>query len=48
MLGFLDTRVSTLAGIIILLLITGAVGAMIFYQLHQIMSIRFSAMELIL
>jgi len=46
MLGFLNTRVSTLAGIIILLLITGAVATMIFYEFHQIISTRFEVMEL--
>jgi len=46
MLRFLDTRISTPIGIIILVLIVGAVGVMIFYQLHQLMSIRFEAMEL--
>jgi len=46
MLGFLNTKVSTLAGIIILLLITGAIGAMIFHEFHQIISIRFEVMEL--
>jgi len=46
MLGFLNTRISTPIGIIILLLVVIAVGAMIFYQLHQVMSIRFEVMEL--
>lgn len=41
MLDFLNTKVSTLVGIIVLLLVTGVVGAMIYYQMYQIMTIRY-------
>ena len=43
MLDFFNTRVSTLVGIIILLLVTGAVGAMICYQMYQVMNIRYES-----
>jgi hypothetical protein len=45
MLGFLNTKISTLAGIIILLVITGAVGAMICYQFYQVVTIRYEPIE---
>ncbi|MBZ9578090.1 hypothetical protein KJA13_03630 [Patescibacteria group bacterium] len=46
MFDFLNIRISTLTGIIILLLVAGSVGAMIFYQFYQLMTIRFEVMEL--
>ena len=45
MLGFLNTKISFLAGVIVLLAVSGAVGAMIFYQMYQIMNIRYQPME---
>jgi len=45
MLDFLNTRISTIAGIIILLLVAGSVGVMIFRQLHQLMAINFEVIE---
>ena len=45
MLGFLNTKISTLAGIIVLLVITGAVGVMICYQMYQVLTIRYEPIE---
>jgi hypothetical protein len=45
MTGFLDVRISTLAGIITLLLVAGAVGFMIFYQFNQIVNIQMRTIE---
>ena len=47
MLGFLNTRISTLAGIIVLLLICLGIGFAIVYQMNQIVSIRVNAIEAI-
>lgn len=46
MFDFLNIKISTLTGIIVLLLVVGAVGAMIFYQFYQLMTIRFEVIEL--
>lgn len=46
MFDFLNTRISTIAGIIVLLLVAGSVGIMIFWQFHQLMTIRFEVIEL--
>lgn len=45
MLGFLNTRISTLTGIIILLAVSGAVGSMIFYQMYQVLTIKYEPIE---
>jgi len=45
MLGFLNTRISTLAGIIVLLLICLGIGLMIIYQMNQIINVRVDFME---
>ena len=45
MFGFLNTRISTVTGIIILLLVAGSVGAMIFWELYQLMTISFEVIE---
>jgi hypothetical protein len=45
MLGFLNTRISTLAGIIVLLLICLGVGLAIIYQMNQIANIRINTLE---
>jgi hypothetical protein len=45
MTQFLDVRISTVTGIIVLLLVAGSVGFMIFYQLNQIMNVRAAAWE---
>jgi len=39
MLDVLNTRISTFTGLIIILLVTCSVGIMIFWQLHQLMSV---------
>lgn len=46
MLEFLNTKISTPIGILILLLVVAAVGVMIFYQFYQLMTIRFEVIEL--
>ena len=46
MLGFLDTKISTPIGILILLLIAGTVGTMIFWQFYKLVTIRFEMVEL--
>jgi len=46
MLDFFNTRISTITGIIILLLVAGSVGAMIFWQLNQLMNMRIEMIEL--
>jgi len=46
MLGFLNTRVSTIAGIIVLLLVAGSVGVMIFWQFNRLMNVRIEMIEL--
>ncbi len=46
MLDFFNTRISTITGTIILLLVAGSVGAMIFWQLHQFMAIKLNVVEL--
>lgn len=45
MKGFLDVKVSTVGGIIILILIAGSVGFAIFYQLKQVMNVRAAIWE---
>lgn len=46
MLSFLNIKVSTITGIIVLLIATSLMGAMIFNQWQQVMSVRFSTREL--
>ncbi|MBU2545431.1 hypothetical protein KKC65_03210 [Patescibacteria group bacterium] len=43
---FLNYRISTLSGIIILLIISFAVGLAIQHQMKEIMSIRVQALEM--
>jgi len=45
MLGFFNTKISTLAGIIILLVIGFGVGFAIYHQFNQIVDIQMSAIE---
>ncbi len=45
MFDFLNTRISTVTGIIVLLLVAGSVGIMIFWQLRQFMTINFEVIE---
>jgi len=45
MFGFLNIKISTVTGTIILLLVAGSVGIMIFWQLHQLMAINFEVIE---
>ena len=47
MFGFLNKRISTVAGIIILVLIAASFGAMVLYQWYQIMTLRYQAIEMI-
>jgi hypothetical protein len=44
-MDFFQRKISTLAGIIILLLITSAVGGFIIYQFNEINNIKIHAME---
>jgi uncharacterized membrane protein required for colicin V production len=44
-MDFLKRKVSTLAGILILLIITSAIGAFIVYQFNEINDIKIRAME---
>jgi len=39
-MNFLNFKISTLAGIIVLLLISFAVGSAIYYQMNQLMAVR--------
>jgi hypothetical protein len=45
MIGFFDVKISTITGIIVLILVAGSVGLLIFYQLNQIMNVRAAAWE---
>lgn len=45
-MDFLNFKISTLTGIIILLLISFAVGSAIHYQMSEIMAIRVGIMEI--
>ena len=44
-MDFLKRKISTLAGIIILLVITSAIGAFIIYQFKEMNDIKVEAME---
>ena len=44
-MDFLKRKVSTLAGILVLLIITSAVGAFIVYQFNEINNIKIRAIE---
>jgi|GEM_PF-2672222 len=44
-MDFLKRKISTLAGIIVLLIITSAVGVFIVYQFNEINNIKLEAIE---
>ncbi len=44
-MDFLKTKISTLAGVLILLTITAAVGYFIIYQFNEMNDIKFKAIE---
>jgi len=44
-MDFLNFRISTIAGIIVLLLVSFTVGAFIYYQMEQFMNMRFEVVD---
>jgi hypothetical protein len=45
MIGFLDVKISTITGIIVLVLVAGSVGLLIFYQFNQVVNIQMRAID---